>query len=89
MKFEYDSKKDAINKAKHGISLAKGKAIFLDENRLTAVDDRQDYQETRYATLGLIEGRLYMVVYTERADTIRLISVRKANKREQNRYDND
>lgn len=88
MNFEYDTDKDNINRLKHKVSLEVGKEVFLDKNRNVFVDDRKDYQETRYVTTGLIEDRLYVVVYTIRDDMIRLISVRKANKREQSRYAN-
>ena len=45
-------------------------------------DTRKDYGETRYATLGLIEGRLDCMCFTIRGDNIRIISLRKANERE-------
>lgn len=47
------------------------------------VDDRRDYGEERFVTLGLLEGRVVAVVHTETADTIRVISIRKATKHEQ------
>jgi uncharacterized DUF497 family protein len=51
------------------------------------VDTRKDYGERRYCVLGFIEDRLYSVVFTPRAGEPRVISLRKANKREVNRYE--
>jgi uncharacterized DUF497 family protein len=60
--------------------------LFLDPYRLDAEDTRQDYGEERRLTLGRIEWRLYAVAYTMRGEIARLISARKANRREQRRY---
>jgi uncharacterized DUF497 family protein len=49
-------------------------------------DERRDYREARRLTLGMIDGRLYVVAYTPRGEIIRLISARKANEREQRKY---
>ena len=53
------------------------------------IDDRADYGEERFVTLGLLSGRVVVVVHTEAADTIRIISIRKATKREQALYFED
>ena len=55
--------------------------------RLDSEDTRRDYGEERRLTLGKIEGRLFAVAYTPRGKVIRPISARKANEREQRRYD--
>ena len=88
LEFEWDDDKDDINRCKHGVALEDGIPVFGDSKRLTKVDDRFDYQETRYETIGLIDKRVYVVIYTMRESVIRIISVRKANKREQTRYGN-
>ncbi|MBU4527916.1 MAG: BrnT family toxin [Hoeflea sp.] len=88
MQFEWDSDKAALNLEKHGICFEVAALVFLDDSRLTAIDDRFDYGEDRMITLGHIEERLHVVVYTRIQDTIRIISARKANKREQARYAN-
>ena len=88
MKFKWDRKKAESNLRKHGVHFKSATAIFADENRLTVTDDRKDYKEERYTTLGMIEDRLYVVIYTTASETIRIISARKANKREQKRYGN-
>ena len=88
MQFEWDSDKAATNAEKHGISFELAMLVFLDDERLIARDDRIDYGEERLITMGHIENRLHVVVYTETEDTIRVISAREANKREQERYAN-
>lgn len=88
MQFEWDSDKANLNAEKHGIRFELAALVFLDEDRLTAVDDRFDYGEERFITMGHIENRLHVVVYVETEDIIRIISARKANRREQERYAN-
>lgn len=82
MTFEWDERKRKSNLRKHGIDFVGCEEIF-DRNRLTMIDDRADYGEERFVTLGLLRGRVVAVVHTEAADTIRTISIRKATKREQ------
>ena len=86
MQFEWDSGKADLNARKHGVGFELAALVFLDDERLTAIDDRFDYGEERLITIGHIERRLHVVVYTVIEDTIRIISARKANKREQARY---
>ncbi len=85
MKIDFDPAKNNANIAKHGVSLAD--AAFIEWETLWAKPDaRRDYGELRmigYAYIGL---RLYCVVYTERKDTRRIISLRKANLREVSQY---
>jgi uncharacterized DUF497 family protein len=85
MQIEFDPKKNAANKAKHGLDFAD--IVLLDwENALIWTDDREDYGECRYAALAM-NDRLYSVAFTVRDDVFRVISFRKANKREERRYD--
>lgn len=86
MKTEYDAKKDAANQAKYGVSLALAGMIDWHEV-LCFVDDRADYGEVREVGYTLIERRLYSVVFVQRGDTMRIISLRKANKREIKHYE--
>jgi uncharacterized protein len=86
MQFEFDADKQAINLRKHGIDLRDAACVFLDTRRLDAADERQDHGEERRVVVGTVEDRVWVVVYTRRADAIRLISARKANEREQKRY---
>jgi hypothetical protein len=84
-KFEFDHAKDAKNIAKHGVSL--GQAESLEWNTLIEyVEQREDYGETRYVGFALKGMQLYCVVYTERGDTRRIISLRKATNHEIRRY---
>lgn len=88
MQFEWNKQKNKTNIAKHGISFEKAKSIF-EGNIVTMVDDRYDYGELREISVGIVEGVLILtVVHTDTIDgKIRLISVRKANKRERQRYE--
>lgn len=86
--FEWDEAKAKSNETKHSVSFPFASRAFEDENRLTVIDDRSDYDEVRYVTLARIEKRVYVLVYTLRNSVIRLISARKANSKEVQRYDN-
>ena len=86
MAYEWDEGKRQINLEKHGIDFS---AIhsFGWECATIFEDLRMDYDEPRMVAYGNIKGRLVVVVYTQRGDeTIRVISMRKANKREVSRY---
>ena len=86
MKITYNLDKDARNKTKHGVSLSL--ALRIDWESVDAlVDSRHDYGEERFLALAPIDGRLYMVVFVIRDDTVRVISLRKANKREVQEYE--
>jgi uncharacterized DUF497 family protein len=87
MQFEWDANKAARNIAKHGVPFEYAARVFLDPRRLDSEDHRRDYGEERRFTVGRIERRLFAVAYTPRGRLIRLISARKANQREQRKYD--
>ena len=89
MQFEWDSDKAAANISRHGVSFELAMLVFLDNGRLIKLDERFDYGEERIITMGHVNNRLHVVVYTQTNDTIRIISARKANKRERKRYAND
>ncbi len=87
MKFEWDSEKNAENIKERGLSFSTATAVFTDSQRLTWQDTRKDYPEERFITIGKIDSRVHVVAFCERhGDTIRIISARKANRREQKRY---
>jgi uncharacterized DUF497 family protein len=86
LKVEWNKTKAKLNYAKHGVSFDLAKGVFNDPFAVGFVDDRQDYGEERLVLMGTVEGRLFYVVYTERADAIRLISARRATKNEQETY---
>jgi uncharacterized protein len=70
------------NLDKHGISLDYATRMFLGAHRLDARDTRRDHREERRITMGVIEGRVFVVAYTPRRSVARLISARKVNARE-------
>ncbi|MFC4340346.1 BrnT family toxin [Cupriavidus numazuensis] len=75
-----------MNEAKHGVSLAAAGLIEWN-TALVRVDSRKEYGEKRFQALGLLDGRLYLVAFTVRGDALRIISMRKANTREERRYE--
>ncbi len=85
VRFEWDEAKRTANIAKHGIDFLDVPEIFT-SLMLVGSDVRKDYGETRTIGFGFIRGRLMAVVFTERAKVIRIISARKANKREETYY---
>lgn len=84
MKFEFDPDKDEENCGKHGLGLSDFEGF--DEELLVLVDDRYDDGETRFRAFGRIGGDGHCLVYTLRADTMRLISFRRARDKEMARY---
>ena len=85
MKIEFDRAKDASNRKKHGVSLIL--AVELDwEAALVWVDDRFDYNETRMIALAPKTEILYFVAFVDRGDVRRIISLRRANRREVKHY---
>jgi uncharacterized DUF497 family protein len=87
MKIDFDPDKNAKNIRERGLSFEQV-AEFDFETALFTVDDRHDYGEVRYRALGLIDQRLHALVFVEIAGGIRVISFRKANKREVKHYEN-
>ena len=85
--FEWDDNKNNKNRIKHKIDFTDAIQVFFDENRITKLDNRQDYGENRYQIIGQSNERILFVVYTEKhGNTIRVISARKANKKEITAY---
>ena len=81
-----DPNKSRANYFKHGIVLEF--AQYLDwANEMVWQDVRQNYNEVRMSGLVPLEGKVYAVVYVLRAESTRMISLRKANKREAKRYE--
>jgi uncharacterized protein len=85
MKYAFDPAKDAINRAKHGVSPALAEFLFAGP-QVATTDDRFDYGEGRQVSFGLIGGRLFVCVDVDRQAERRVISLRKANKREVKRH---
>jgi uncharacterized DUF497 family protein len=66
--FEWDDAKAAANYSKHGVTFEAARDVFKDPFALDWVDDGQDEGEQRFATLGMVEGRLLFVAYTMRGE---------------------
>ena len=85
MKYEWDEAEEPKEPSKHGLS-------FEDAERaisgpcITFEDGRFDYRETRFVTLGLLAGRLVVIAHSPRSEGMRIISMRKGNRREQETY---
>lgn len=86
MSFEWDSQKAAANLSKHGVDFADAVTVFADDLAITVPD--QQSQEDRFVTLGVDAlGRLLVVVYTWRGENVRIISARRATRRERREYE--
>ena len=85
MDYEFDPGKDEANLDKHGLSLA-DVGSFEWETAVVVEDMRKQYAEARFEATGYIGDRLHVVIYCVRTDAVRVISLRKANKREEKRY---
>ncbi|QBF32124.1 BrnT family toxin [Thalassococcus sp. S3] len=86
MDIEWDDAKRQETLDQRGIDFADVADLEWD-TALTAEDTRADYGEPRFVTIGLIHGRLHVMAWTPRDNALRVISLRKANTREQRRYD--
>jgi len=85
MQIEFDPSKRKDTLDQRGLDMAAAAEVF-EGDHLTVEDDRFDYGETRYITIGFMTGRMVVLVWTSRGDTRRIISMRKANAREQKAY---
>jgi uncharacterized DUF497 family protein len=85
MKIEFDDEKDRSNQEKHGLSLAEAADLEFETAQIVP-DDRKAYGEARFRAYGWIGGRLHMLAFTMRGDTLRAISLRRANAREVRRH---
>lgn len=81
MKIEFDPVKDADNQAKHGVSLALAGELDWDA-ALVWLDDRFEYDEIRLVALAPQAEALYYVAYVDYGDVLRIISLRRATRRE-------
>ncbi|TXT41669.1 MAG: hypothetical protein FD135_73 [Comamonadaceae bacterium] len=88
MNFEWDEAKSETCFEQRGFDFAYAARAFFDPHRRVQEDKRYNYGEIRYQLLGKIESRLFVLVYTARNETLRIISARKANLREVRRYEN-
>ncbi len=88
MKFQWDPRKAKLNFAKHRISFEEATTAFRDPLSATAPDPDHSSKEKRFVTFGLsAKGRLLLVSHTERGESIRIISARRATKQEREIYE--
>ena len=88
MKFEWDSRKAALNLQKHGISFEEAAAVFGDPLAGTILDPLHSTEEARFVTIGMSPAhRLVVVVHTERDDSVRIISARLATRAEKKKHE--
>jgi len=85
MRIEFDPEKDARNQAKHGVSLSLAGELDW-EAALVWIDERFEYGELRMIALAPETNILYYVAFVDRGDVRRIISVRRANRREVKHY---
>ena len=87
--FEWDEKKESLNRKKHGIPFAEAQTVFIDDNGLLLDDPDHSHDEDRFVLLGLSSRLRLLVVshtYRESDAIIRIISARKATRTEQQQY---
>ena len=88
MEFEWDAKKAIANERKHGVSFRDAATVFGDPLALTFLDPDQSEDEFRFITFGLSwSNRLFVVAHADRDDRIRIISARRATRRERKIYE--
>ena len=88
LNFQWDENKARTNLAKHGVSFEEAATVFGDALSLTIPDPAHSQREDRFIILGMShKGKLLVVVHTERGDSIRLISARRASRRERKSHE--
>jgi uncharacterized DUF497 family protein len=85
MRITFDPAKRAATLDSRGLDFIDASRVFAGR-KLEFPDDRQAYGEVRMITVGLLDGRMVVVVWTPRGDCRRIISMRKANDREKARF---
>ncbi|MGO8792403.1 MAG: BrnT family toxin [Terriglobia bacterium] len=90
LRFEWDDRKNALNRRKHGISFEEAQTVFFDEQALLIADPDHSEQEERFILVGLSSALRTLVVchcYRREGDAIRLISARRADPQEREAYE--
>ena len=86
VEFEWDDDKRREGIAIHGVDMVFAAAMFAG-GTVTAEDGRTDYGETRHVAIGKVDDDLLVVVFSERGERIRLISARKAGRRDRRKFE--
>lgn len=81
----YDAAKDRANRRKHGISLERAADLFAGRH-VEQIDDTMDYGEERWSATGMIDGAFFNCTYADRGRYRRIISLRRATRREVEKY---
>ncbi len=88
--FEWDDEKARTNLRKHGVSFEEAASVFADWLQITRPDPQHSTDEGRFATIGMsTQGRLLVVIHTDRADEVRIISARQASRFEKEIYEEE
>ena len=87
MDFEWDMAKSDLCQTSRNFDFTYVISIFIDPNLLIEKDQRWDYGEERFRALGLLDEKVFVVIYTKWPTAIRIISARRANRREVRRYE--
>jgi uncharacterized DUF497 family protein len=85
MNFEWDESKSIANKNKHGIDFETARNIFFDDNRVEIIAPYP--VEDRFINIGKFNGKIWTVIFTIRGNKIRIISARRARKKEVKLYE--
>lgn len=93
MKFEWDTEKEKSNSSKHKVTFLEACYVFADKYSLTLFDEKHSDEEDRWITIGKTpENKLLVVIHTYRKtkikETVRIISARKATRKEEKQYFN-
>ena len=88
MQYEWDESKRTKNLKEHGVDFYSVHEFGWDSS-VTIVDNRREYDEIRFVTFGFVKNRLHVLVHTERQNAMRIISLRRANKRETEDYEKE
>lgn len=85
MRFEWDEKKARTNRAKHKVDFRLA-LLFEFDNAIVTIDDDIDSGEERLKAVGIVRGVIYVMVYTETGNVVRIISLRRADRKEARDY---
>jgi uncharacterized protein len=84
--FEWDATKARRNYQKHGVTFHMARKAFADPFVVEILDERENYGEERFLLIGMADGELLSVIYSERRGRFRLITARRATRDEQDHY---
>ena len=88
LRFEWDDRKARTNVTTHGVSFREAGSVLGDPQSVTVPDPLHSEREDRLITIGeSLRGRLLVVAHTERGDVIRIITARRASRRERKQYE--